>query len=126
MKEPSLITKLSSSGLNSPSKEAYFPVRAGKAAATVVTAVAATNLVEAEAAQPPPSSGVAPQPQLPVAVAVAPQPPQTVQQQQPPPLVLFSDHKLKKSYYNGPSCPIAKNPITTMRSRHLLYLSITW
>ena len=51
MKEPSLISKLHSSGLNAPSK-AYFPVRADEAAATVVTTAATTDLVEAEAAGP--------------------------------------------------------------------------
>ena len=52
MKEPSLIFKLHSSGLNALSK-AYFPVMAGEAAATVFTDAAITNpVVEAQAAQP--------------------------------------------------------------------------
>ena len=41
-------------------------------------------------------------------------------------LCYFPITRLMKNYCNGPSCPITRNPITTTRSRHLLYLSITW
>ena len=75
MKEPSLIFKLHSSGLNALSK-AYFPVMAGEAAVTVVTDAVITNPVEAQAARPA----------LVAAARPPPTPPQLFIWSSPPPL----------------------------------------